>query len=114
MLLLSLNKAYSQNLVLNPSFETLRDTCSGVPGGINDSICLYWDSPIYGTPDYYNKCASNLSSGIIGMPLGLVGVPINTLIIGGGDFNMLKMGMLLQGSFLWGAQQAAENIYRVD
>jgi hypothetical protein len=84
MLLLSLNKAYSQNLALNPSFETLRDTCSGVPGGINDSICLYWDSPIYGTPDYYNKCASNLSSGIIGMPLGLVGVPINTLIIGGG------------------------------
>jgi hypothetical protein len=71
--------AKSQNLVLNPSFEILRDTCSGAPGGLADSICMYWDSPTIGSTDYYNKCASNLSAVVVGMPAGMVGVPVSTL-----------------------------------
>ncbi|MEY2829739.1 MAG: hypothetical protein RIQ33_1597 [Bacteroidota bacterium] len=86
MLLLSLNKAYSQNLVLNPSFEVLRDTCWPWMDGISDSACLYWDCPIYQTPDYLNKCANSLLNGFMGVPFnwGNQG--------GGGGFQYAKDG----------------------
>jgi hypothetical protein len=63
------NKLYSQNLVLNPSFETIRDSCYPYINGIWDSACLNWDCPILQTPDYMNVCSNNLIQGVMGVPI---------------------------------------------
>ncbi|MEN9523271.1 MAG: hypothetical protein RL065_1648, partial [Bacteroidota bacterium] len=75
------NKANSQNLVLNPSFETIRDSCYPYIDGIKDSACLHWSSSTMQTPDYFNVCSNILLQG-----LGM-GVPINW---GGGGFQYPK------------------------
>jgi hypothetical protein len=84
-----INKLKAQNLVLNPSFEILRDTCYPFGNGISDSACIHWDSPTMQTPDYMNICANGLIQGVMG-------VPINW---GGGGFQYPKDGNAYAGYF---------------
>jgi hypothetical protein len=83
------SNANSQNLVLNPSFENLRDSCYPYLNGIWDSACLHWDSPtLPGTPDYMNVCSNSLLQG------GGMGVPVNWA---GGGFQYAKDGNAYAG-----------------
>jgi hypothetical protein len=88
-----INIVSAQNLVLNPSFETLRDTCWPYLSGISDSACLYWDCSSAGTPDYLNKCANSLLNGFMGVPINF-GSPG-----GGGGFQYAKDGDAYAGYF---------------
>lgn len=61
-------RVFSQNLVLNPSFE---DTvvCPYSTGNINNAVG--WHSS-RNTPDYYNSCA-NINASLIGVPTNFAG-----------------------------------------
>lgn len=51
--------SFTQNLVLNPSFETR----TGCPNGISDySLVSNWTNWNNSTPDYFNSCATGLSN----------------------------------------------------
>ena len=55
-MLLFANYSFSQNLVLNPSFEDTLGCPEGVPD--LDGICKDWVT-FRGSPDYFNTCSSN-------------------------------------------------------
>lgn len=48
---------YSQNLVLNPSFENYKE-CPTKKGEFNKNV-MYWSTSNYGTTDYFNACNIN-------------------------------------------------------
>jgi Secretion system C-terminal sorting domain len=56
-------KCYSQNLVPNPSFETV-DTCYDLGSGFNYGWVQSWDVPSNGSPDAYNTCVITQSSAV--------------------------------------------------
>jgi hypothetical protein len=48
----------SNNLVLNPSFESY-DTCPYSDAGIGLLFCSNWDEPNFSTSEYYNLCGTD-------------------------------------------------------
>ena len=50
-----------QNIVPNPSFETIT-SCVLPNGGVNTGYVPPWDSPTDGTPDPYNSCSTSCTS----------------------------------------------------
>ncbi|PNQ74862.1 OmpA family protein [Hanstruepera neustonica] len=50
--------AFSQNLVLNPSFEEHK-TCPRLIGGFNHNA-LDWSTPNFGSTDYFNACSQEV------------------------------------------------------
>ena len=53
---------FSQNLVLNPSFEKAT-RCAELIGDFNDNV-TNWSTPSIGTTDFFNSC----SRGVVGIP----------------------------------------------
>jgi len=51
---------FGQNLVDNPSFETI-NTCT-VTDGLLSKYVDHWYTPTYGTPDFYNVCFNSLGN----------------------------------------------------
>lgn len=60
----------AQNLVLNPSFESV-DSCPVAAGQFN-RIQL-WSNPGVGSPDLFNTCAPNLIGGSVDVPSNFAG-----------------------------------------
>ncbi|MFM2224860.1 MAG: hypothetical protein RJA07_1062 [Bacteroidota bacterium] len=93
----------AQNLVLNPSFEDI-SSCSLIAGSFNNNIILNWDSPSFGTPDYYNKCNDTTLQKAFSVPLNIDGFqyPINGNGYGGIMYDGGGRGTreYLQGRFL--------------
>lgn len=59
-LYLIVNLIYSQNLVLNPSFED-HNNCPWRIGKFNNNV-FYWSSPNLGSTDYFNDCSKQVGS----------------------------------------------------
>jgi OmpA-OmpF porin, OOP family len=53
----TLYRSYSQNLVLNPSFEQF-EICPDIIAGL-DTNCVGWTSANEWSPDYFNECSSD-------------------------------------------------------
>lgn len=58
--LLSQALFYSQNLVLNPSFEKF-NKCPSVLGNFNKDVS-FWSTPTQGSTDYFNTCSELMGS----------------------------------------------------
>lgn len=63
LLIFAFGWSYSQNLVLNPSFENINTNCSGF-GGAGYTNLVTWDNPdptdTCSTPDWFSTCLSNI------------------------------------------------------
>jgi hypothetical protein len=73
-LLITFKMGYSQNMVLNPSFENT-NSCPGGPGAFNQ--CVDWTTVNIGSsncssPDLYAGCASQISG--VNSPNGILGI----------------------------------------
>ena len=51
------NFLFSQNIVLNPSFESYNE-CPTKKGAFNSNV-THWSTSNYGTTDYFNACNTN-------------------------------------------------------
>ncbi len=83
----------AQNLIPNGNFEQY-SSCPSYWGQIN--YALFWDSPTYGTTDYYNLCA----------PPSQIGVPFNW-----GGYQQAHSGNAYSGITLRQSQNYREYLY---
>ncbi|MBS1772528.1 MAG: gliding motility-associated C-terminal domain-containing protein [Bacteroidetes bacterium] len=102
--LLCQNKAYCQNLVPNPSFETYNSCPTGLAGldysasYSSFSTAQSWVNPLkYTSPDYFNVCA---------IPASGVHVPEATF-----GYQKARTGNAFAGIILWEESKTPGNVY---
>jgi len=82
-----------QNLIPNGDFEQYVG-CPVTPGQFHYDSVLFWESPIFTSPDYFNQC--NLFTWSVSVPTNYAG------------YQVPQSGAAYSGIFLWSAPNYRE------